>query len=1528
MVIFKKYCRQSWKKSFNLSKLYGALDGVRPQDSSVKHLMSKSHLRFSRPYSHEITLLITIHLHPNASVVICKRNTTFNSVESYFNDNLLPKYIDETNKFIGLSSMYIGVNGSYMTCRFTRDNRNFQHALVKESKNIVSFPIQPSFEDYTTLDNENLRVDFKNCGTITHFTVTAVIGNGVSIDNVWVGMGLNINRKMPGADVVICKRNTTFNSIEHYYNDGLVPKYMNLSNKFESLSSMSISVSENVLTCKFSRDNSNPNPFYKNLNTESLYVISGYGSMNGEEILIHNLIKETKNFVLFPVVPRCQQFTTLDNDGIRIEFINYGEKTDFKVTAKIGNGVDPNNVWLGLGLNHLRIMPNADVVVCKYSATLNSVEHYYNEGLVPKHMNTSNLFVGLSNLFISVIGNDMTCQFTRQNSYPHPHYINMNTEKLYVISGYGSLNGTEILMHNLIKETKNKVDLTSNVQIKPDYELSTLKNDEIVIYFKNCGTVTHFEASAIIENNIDINNFWFGIGLNTNRKMPNANVVVCKRGSNLTTIEHYFNDGLVPKYLNPLNKYEGISSTSITVLNRTINCKFTRDNSNSGPKYLNLNSQKLYLIAGYGPLAGEELLMHQVVKETKNIVEFPINAKCDQFLTLNNEKMIIDYKNYGNNTEFIVSLTIENAIDITSSYLTFELSQFKNESINTKILCINSPENKSMELASNLNSANYIISNNSIGNFSLLKDNSLLDWYILTENKNILTCGFTINNKNLTPNNLSNEKFNVRLGYGGFNSSNVLVNAVEVQTQNPIIFPVVSDDLWKSLIIGDFSLFWVERAVDVVFVFSTKVSSTNNLWTSFAFSYDKIMGDDSVIICQISTYKKSVETYFNHGRYRPNLLDPLEPTFGLSNIKIEINNGELTCAFSRKKYSTEIENYFDSRIDPYILFAKGSTDDNGLINYHAGNRIARQDPIDLRFGSKLTSELPFSSTSTQTTTKIIPNLNECLIGDYGLFWKDEGNYTNFILNFNMSANQLKQPFFITVSLSIDNSIGNDDVIVWKFFNDSFTIQRYFSQENISNLFLLDSNKQSNGLTDYQCVLNSTLNCTFKRLKFNSSIQNYFNLEYGNKYFVLFYSGIIENTTSPILFNVSQIVTSTIAYEFSNSPIFLLNTTITTQTPTTSIQDKTTSTTKPFINNKVNQFKISEYSLEWIDDGEYTNFTFTTILPENSNNFYSSIAFSKDVLMSDDDVIAYVIQPHTPDNTESSSTLVDFQIGYALTEASKTTTEQTTNLQTKILTTDVTTVVSQLSGQFSIGEYTLTWTDGLNYTDFTFKTTLPTSSLTNFYSSFGFSKDKTMGDDDVISCKINGNTRTLERLYNQGYSQPGLLVSNKISYGLSNINIDLTNNILTCSFRRAKADSTIVNYFNLNSGNMYYLIFARGSVDLTDSPFRILFNIVHRTTGLSALILATTAIYLGVCIEKINLGKIGWGLMIGWTIWIVILPVILEILQLVFSSEKNGGGSTALETIKIILFFGHLIVALGFSIALIVVVCIAEPGKFN
>ena len=45
-------------------------------------------------------------------------------------------------------------------------------------------------------------------------------------------------------------------------------------------------------------------------------------------------------------------------------------------------------------------------------------------------------------------------------------------------------------------------------------------------------------------------------------------------------------------------------------------------------------------------------------------------------------------------------------------------------------------------------------------------------------------------------------------------------------------------------------------------------------------------------------------------------------------------------------------------------------------------------------------------------------------------------------------------------------------------------------------------------------------------------------------------------------------------------------------------------------------------------------------------------------------------------------------------------------------------------------------------------------------------------------------------------------------------------------------------------------------------------------------------FLGVLIEDMNLGNLGWGLMLGWTIWVVLIPLILEIINLKYRSGER------------------------------------------
>lgn len=72
----------------------------------------------------------------------------------------------------------------------------------------------------------------------------------------------------------------------------------------------------------------------------------------------------------------------------------------------------------------------------------------------------------------------------------------------------------------------------------------------------------------------------------------------------------------------------------------------------------------------------------------------------------------------------------------------------------------------------------------------------------------------------------------------------------------------------------------------------------------------------------------------------------------------------------------------------------------------------------------------------------------------------------------------------------------------------------------------------------------------------------------------------------------------------------------------------------------------------------------------------------------------------------------------------------------------------------------------------------------------------------------------------------------------------------------------------------------------DTKFRPMFNLIHRFTGISLLVFAIVTCYLGVFIERMKLGNEGWGILVGWTLWVIILPLFIEILQISCSFSKG------------------------------------------
>ena len=47
-----------------------------------------------------------------------------------------------------------------------------------------------------------------------------------------------------------------------------------------------------------------------------------------------------------------------------------------------------------------------------------------------------------------------------------------------------------------------------------------------------------------------------------------------------------------------------------------------------------------------------------------------------------------------------------------------------------------------------------------------------------------------------------------------------------------------------------------------------------------------------------------------------------------------------------------------------------------------------------------------------------------------------------------------------------------------------------------------------------------------------------------------------------------------------------------------------------------------------------------------------------------------------------------------------------------------------------------------------------------------------------------------------------------------------------------------------------------------------------------------ALWLGVFIPRVNLNTAGWGILLGWTLWLIVLPVTIEILGFILKEKKG------------------------------------------
>ncbi|CAF0757395.1 unnamed protein product [Brachionus calyciflorus] len=153
----------------------------------------------------------------------------------------------------------------------------------------------------------------------------------------------------------------------------------------------------------------------------------------------------------------------------------------------------------------------------------------------------------------------------------------------------------------------------------------------------------------------------------------------------------------------------------------------------------------------------------------------------------------------------------------------------------------------------------------------------------------------------------------------------------------------------------DFIAKWIKKDDHLQFIIGAKFEKLKSNWVAVAFSHDATMGDDSVVACKYKSDKEiSVESYFNDGKM-PVLLNENNPSEGLKNSSITIDQNFLICSFERSKTVSNFKNFFDLNQNYYLLMAKGKLDKEGSLNPHGKNKIESHSIIDFNKAEEVKS---------------------------------------------------------------------------------------------------------------------------------------------------------------------------------------------------------------------------------------------------------------------------------------------------------------------------------------------------------------------------------------------------------------------------------------------------------------------------------------------------------------------------------------------------------------------------------------------
>lgn len=132
----------------------------------------------------------------------------------------------------------------------------------------------------------NIDIHFENKGTQTNFVLTLSLSEDSDSSNVWFAVGFNDLPIMDKANVVVCQSLPNNKSVRHFYNNGYMGvELLDSDQPTLGLSNSALLIDQDKLTCMFTRQNSNANSKYFDLDNKDPYVVAAFGKNYGSGTL-------------------------------------------------------------------------------------------------------------------------------------------------------------------------------------------------------------------------------------------------------------------------------------------------------------------------------------------------------------------------------------------------------------------------------------------------------------------------------------------------------------------------------------------------------------------------------------------------------------------------------------------------------------------------------------------------------------------------------------------------------------------------------------------------------------------------------------------------------------------------------------------------------------------------------------------------------------------------------------------------------------------------------------------------------------------------------------------------------------------------------------------------------------------------------------------------------------------------------------------------------------------------------------------